>query len=89
MKAETLIRVTEAIKADELYLQGKISFTADVIDTTKELNHSYSVEVTMTERQDAFHYMRFAAKFDCGCEFGTMSYIRMNLSKTMVILTIF
>ena len=89
MKAETLIKVTEAIKADELYLQGKISFTADVIDTTKELNHSYSVEVTMTERQDAFHYMAFAAKFDGGCEFGTLAYMRLNLDHSKIILSIF
>lgn len=88
MKAEALIKVTEAIKADELYLQGKISFTADIIDTTKELNYAYSVEVTMTERQDVFHYMAFAAKFDGNNDFGTLAYMSLNFDHSKIILVI-
>ena len=89
MKAETLIRVTEAIKADRLYHDGFIEFTADVIDTTKELKKNYNVEVTMTSTKDRFDYMNLAAKFDGSAEFGTLAYIRMNFDRTAVILTIF
>lgn len=89
MKAEQMIKVVEEIKSDALYKSGKIDFVADIIDLNNGNVSSYNVNVKMFSDRTAFHFVRFAAKFDGTAtepnEFNTLAYFRINENKEIVL----